>query len=121
MDREPGPRPGPLDGSALRHELSALAHAQADPVRLRAAALAVIKQRFRDAREQVRADLESGARDGPGAANALSNVQDVLVQVLYDLPHTPFHYAQNPTQAERIAIVATGGYGRGQLGPQSPR
>src|ERR1043166_6752191 len=117
MDREPGPRPEPLDGYALRHELTALAHA--DPVRLRAAALAVIKQRFRDAREQVRADFESGAHDGPGAANALSNVQDVLVQVLYDFATKHFYYAQNPTQAERIAIVATGGYGRGQLAPQS--
>jgi [protein-PII] uridylyltransferase len=119
MDREPGPRLEPLDGHALRHELTALAHAQADPVRLRAAALALIKQRFRDAREQVRADFESGAHDGPGAAKALSDAQDETIQVLYDFATKHFYYAQNPTQAERIAIVATGGYGRGQLAPQS--
>ena len=56
---------------------------------------------------------------GLAAAHALSALQDTLLQVLYDFATKHFYYAQNPTQAERIAIVATGGYGRGQMAPFS--
>ncbi len=39
--------------------------------------------------------------------------------MIYDFAVKHFYYAQNPTSAERIAVVATGGYGRGELAPGS--
>jgi hypothetical protein len=107
-----------LDGKALRHELTALAQDARDS-KLRKAALVVIKQRFSDARLCVKAEVESGAWDGVRAAQALSHIQDTLIQVLYDFATKHIYYAQNPTTAERIAIVATGGYGRAMLAPGS--
>jgi len=108
-----------LDGDALRRDLTALAHANSDTARLRKLALAHIKTIFNSAREQVKQRVESGEMQGLAAAHALSAIQDVLLQVLYDFATKHFYYAQNPTQAERIAIVATGGYGRGQMAPFS--
>jgi [protein-PII] uridylyltransferase len=107
-----------LDGDALRHELTALAQDASD-AKLRKAALSVIKQRFADARLCVKSDVESGAWDGMRAAQALSHIQDTLIQVLYDFATKHIYYAQNPTTAERFAIVATGGYGRAMLAPGS--
>jgi [protein-PII] uridylyltransferase len=108
-----------LDGDALRRDLTALAHAQSDQPKLRQAALAHIKATFLTARERVKARVEAGTLPGLIAARALSDVQDVLIQVLYDFAVKHFYYAQNPTESERVAVVATGGYGRGQLAPGS--
>ncbi|MGN6515629.1 MAG: [protein-PII] uridylyltransferase [Rhizomicrobium sp.] len=110
---------GLLDGDALRRDLTALAHANSDSAKLRKLALAHIKEMFAQAREQVRQRVEAGEMQGLAAARALSAIQDTLLQVLYDFATKHFYYAQNPTQAERIAIVATGGYGRGQMAPFS--
>jgi [protein-PII] uridylyltransferase len=108
-----------IDGDALRRDLSALARAQPDKAKLQKESLAAIKATLRSAQANVRTRFEDGTIDGMAAARMLSDVQDAVVQVLYDLVSKHFYYAQNPTQAERIAIVATGGYGRRQLAPQS--
>ena len=108
-----------LDGDALRRDLTALAHAESDQPKLRKAALAHIKATFLTARERVKERVEAGTLPGVVAARALSDVQDVLIQVLYDFAVKHFYYAQNPTESERVAVVATGGYGRGQLAPGS--
>ena len=108
-----------LDADALRRTLTALAQASGDKATLRKAALALIKGAFLEARAVVKTDVESGALTGLAAARALSALQDATIQVLYDFATKHFYYAQNPTTAERIAVVATGGYGRGELAPGS--
>ena len=108
-----------LDGEVIRRDLTAIARGEPDTARRRAASLAYIRTAFGDARTLVLAQIGSGALSGVAAARALSGIQDVFVQVLYDLAVKHFYYAQNPTESERLAIIATGGYGRGLLAPFS--
>ncbi len=108
-----------IDGEALRLQLTALAHRQSDQQALRAEAHGLIKDRFQLAREHVRQACETRQIKGLEAARLLSRLQDEVIQVIYDFATKHFYYAQNPTMAERIAVVATGGYGRGLLAPGS--
>ncbi|MBL6938665.1 MAG: [protein-PII] uridylyltransferase [Alphaproteobacteria bacterium] len=108
-----------LDGDALRRSLTALAHDSGDRGALRQEATALIKAAFHDGRARVKAGVENGTLSGLIAARALSALQDAIIQVIYDFAVKHFYYAQNPTDAERIAVVATGGYGRGELAPGS--
>ncbi len=109
----------PIDAGALRLALTAFAHAEPDKTKLRVDALALIKTRFADARAEVRREVERGNLSGLEAARALSALQDAVIQVLYDFATKHFYYAQNPTASEHLAVVATGGYGRGELAPGS--
>jgi [protein-PII] uridylyltransferase len=110
----------PMDGDALRRDLTALARASSgDRGALRKAALGSIRTAFLTARERVKTGMEAGVTPGLSVARALSALQDTTIQVLYDFAVRHIYHAPNPTTSERLAIVATGGYGRGLLAPAS--
>ncbi|HUO90025.1 MAG TPA: nucleotidyltransferase domain-containing protein, partial [Rhizomicrobium sp.] len=108
-----------LDGDALRRALTALARESGDHTKLRKDSLLLIKAAFQSGRARVRDGVEGGRFSGLTAARTLSALQDAIIQVIYDFAVKHFYYAQNPTSAERICVVATGGYGRGELAPGS--
>lgn len=61
--------------------------------------------------------LETG--NGLDCARSLSRQMDALVQAVHDAVVRHLYPAANPSSGERLAIVATGGYGRGTLAPGS--
>ena len=88
-----------VDGVQLRHELTALARATPDFTKLRQAGLGLIKTAFLDGREKVRLAVRQEGLPGLLAARALSDMQDVLIQVIYDFAVKHVYYAQNPASA----------------------
>ena len=58
-------------------------------------------------------------RQGRRCAERLCLMQDELIRVIYEFAAKHLYPSQNPSEAERMAIVATGGYGRGLLAPGS--
>src|SRR5260221_10773415 len=108
-----------IDAEALRQSLTVLAKETGDTGTLRKSGLALIKAAFTQGRERVKYAVEKEGLPGLPAARALSQLQDSIVQVIYDFATKHVYYAQNPSHAERIAVVATGGYGRGELAPGS--
>lgn len=58
-------------------------------------------------------------RNGLACATRLSAVMDGIIACLHVAASEHFYPAINPSQSERIAVVAVGGYGRGTLAPGS--
>ncbi len=62
--------------------------------------------------------LDAGG-DGVEVARLFSQAADDAVQALWEFAAERLYPAANPTQAERLSLLAVGGYGRGVLAPHS--
>ncbi|MGH1421691.1 MAG: [protein-PII] uridylyltransferase [Hyphomonas sp.] len=108
-----------IDGRALRVKLTTAALDNAnDPQAARKIAMDVLHQSLFRGRMIAQERLQQGA-DGLDTARLLAAVQDEVVSALYDFTVTHVHRARNPTEAERLSVMATGGYGRSVMAPSS--
>ncbi|MCG8443319.1 MAG: bifunctional uridylyltransferase/uridylyl-removing protein, partial [Caulobacterales bacterium] len=108
-----------IDGAGLRRRLTEAARAhEGDDLAARAAAVEIVKGVYADAQSVIERRLEDGA-GGVATAEALSALADEIVSALYDFTTTHIARSRNPTQGERFAVCAVGGYGRGRLAPGS--
>ncbi|MFL6797617.1 MAG: [protein-PII] uridylyltransferase [Xanthobacteraceae bacterium] len=58
-------------------------------------------------------------RHGRRCAERLCRMQDEIIELLYDFAIKHVSPAENAPEAERMTVIATGGYGRGVLAPGS--
>ena len=83
---------------------------------------AAVVRHLQAAKAAGNAALEARFLETPRAARALVSAQaaltDVLVRVALEAAML-MHPLANPTEAERIAVMGVGGYGRAEMAPQS--
>jgi [protein-PII] uridylyltransferase len=98
-------------------ELAQLVETHGGVDKARPAVLACLKALLKTARAEAERQLLAGG--GRSCAAGLSTFMDALVTLVYDYTVTQAYSAENPSSAEHMAVVATGGYGRGLLAPFS--
>ena len=78
---------------------------------------------LRDALEKGRAEIARRLTVKPSAGTECAQAQaflvDQLVRIIYDHVVSRVYRASNRSMGERIAVVAVGGYGRGEMAPHS--
>src|SRR5476651_102200 len=84
----------------------------------RAAVAQLLKAEMFAAREVAQAVLLRD-RHGRRCAERLCHVQDEIIRILYSAATRHLYRSTIPSGAERMAVVATGGYGRGLMAPES--
>ena len=108
-----------FDTRAVSADIAAALAAAPDDRARRAAAVQVLAE----ARKRGNAALGAAFRASPRAARALVRGQayltDGLVRATLDVAMRHLHPLANPTDGERIALVAVGGYGRAEMAPYS--
>ena len=118
MDTTQFPPTPYFDLVEARHALTALLNASGSPAEARPAVIERLKFLVKAARGTARLQLEADG-NGRRCATGLAKFQDELVKLIYDYTVAHVYRATNPSDAERMAIVATGGYGREMLAPGS--
>ena len=108
-----------VDGYRLRAQLTAAALSGiGDPAEQRRRAIEVLKAALFRGRMIAKERLENGA-GGLETARLLAAVTDEVITALYDFTTVHVFRARNPTEGERLTLLAVGGYGRGALAPFS--
>src|SRR5881394_2478352 len=108
-----------FDESVLVAELALLADEHAGSEQeLRRAVAQRLKAVLAAGRKQAE-QLLLKDRQGRRCAERLCFMMDEIIRVLFEFVGTHLYPSENPSDSERMAVVATGGYGRGLLAPGS--
>jgi [protein-PII] uridylyltransferase len=105
-----------IDRRALNESLSALAPDESTPDRNAVVAL------LRDVLKRGRAEIQGRFEGGGSAAHCIAEqcfLIDQLIRTLFDFVAEYVYPIANPTEGEKLAVAAVGGYGRGEMAPYS--
>ncbi len=107
-----------IDRAAVEEAAHAAVDAAASDTAAQRAVLDVYRAALEAGQAVVRGRFET---DQNGTRAAIGNcfLMDQLIRILHDVAVSRFYRVSNPTAAEQLAIVAVGGYGRGELAPGS--
>ncbi|WP_417249580.1 [protein-PII] uridylyltransferase [Celeribacter sp.] len=108
-----------FDVAQVAKELSA-AWDDADGARdIRAATVKVLDARIKRGRAAIREAILNAPRNARPAVVSYAWLTDCIVTTVQFVAMTRLHPNPHPTEGERMAILAVGGYGRGEMSPQS--
>jgi [protein-PII] uridylyltransferase len=108
-----------IDPAAIAADLNALAEKHAGREGELRTAVAL---RLKTAMTQARARAEEFLlkdRHGRRCAERLCQMQDEIIRILFEFAGNVLYPSQVPSEAERMAVIATGGYARGLQAPGS--
>ncbi len=91
----------------------------ADDKALRAAAVSVLREAQAAGRAAIADAFLLCPRDARQTVRAYAWLTDGIVRTVFQLAVTRLHPRPNPTQSERLAVLAVGGYGRAEMAPFS--
>ena len=85
----------------------------------RAVTVAELQAARHAATEDIIAGFESHPRAARETVRAFASLTDAIVTTVHWVATTQLHPQQSPTEAEQLAVLAVGGYGRAEMAPQS--
>ncbi len=113
------PERDPFGAAKIDRQLKKIAQkSKGDETAMRAGILALFKDWMKEVHGAIQARFEDD-NNGHKCAADLSAFQDLLIEKVFSFGREHVYIRLNPTSGERIALVATGGYGRGLLAPGS--
>ncbi|SFU61256.1 UTP--GlnB (protein PII) uridylyltransferase, GlnD [Methylobacterium sp. UNCCL125] len=104
--------------AALNTVLENLDREAREPTKLRAALVPQLRRVIEEGHRAAEAQLLED-RNGLRCAQTLSNLTDAVVRAIHDAVVWRLYPNDNPSTGEQLAVVATGGYGRGTMAPGS--
>ncbi|HVX98388.1 MAG TPA: [protein-PII] uridylyltransferase [Pseudorhodoplanes sp.] len=114
----PAERTEIFDADGIAARLEALAAQGGSETEIRHAVAQILKAALAEGRIKAEERLLRD-RHGRRCAELLCLMQDDIIRILYEFAARHLYPVLNPSEAERMAVVATGGYGRGLLAPGS--
>ncbi len=109
-------RRGIIDRRAVADALAAL---EGDRAALRAQGNLIFRAALEQGRAEIARRLEAAPQRGTETGTAYAFLTDQLLRLIYDFITVRIYPVGNPTAANRLTLIAVGGYGRGEMAPFS--
>ncbi|WP_288941371.1 [protein-PII] uridylyltransferase [uncultured Roseovarius sp.] len=114
------PAPEIFDSAAVAKRIETAAEqADGNSSDLRKAVVGILSDQLRHGRDAIAAGLAERPFASRPTVRAYSWLTDCVILTALDVVTSHIHPLANPTEAERITVFAVGGYGRGEMAPQS--
>jgi [protein-PII] uridylyltransferase len=101
-----------LDRRAVSDRLAALT---GDGLAIRGEAVKLLKEALASGREQIAGRLAEKPWQGSETAAAYAFLTDQILRLVHDFAVQRLYPLSNPTDAQRLLLMAVGGYGRGEM------
>ena len=108
-----------FDRSAIALRIEAVAKEDGEGRALRGEVVKILNEAQKAGRSAIEAAYLAKPFDARPMTRAYTWLTDCLVGTAHFVATTYLHPLPNPTEGERIALFAVGGYGRGEMAPQS--
>ncbi len=108
-----------FDGGALWAELLPVIDDASDAASVRNATVTLLRNAMKNGRSAIATALAKQPLVAYPAIASYAYLTDGIVSFIYRVAVEHLHPVANPTASERIALLAVGGYGRGEMAPQS--
>ena len=108
-----------IDRRALADDIATLVAGEGNAVRARAAIVEMLRASLAAGRDELVRRLALHPSRGTECVQGQAFLIDQLIRVIHDHVVARVYPASNRSTGERIAIVAVGGYGRGEMAPHS--
>ncbi len=108
-----------FDTALVRAKLHDSAANASDARSARAAAVNILSDAMHAGRKAIAAAFEQAPFEARKTIQSYAWLTDQIVCCIVDLAQNTLHPLPNPTEAEKISIIAVGGYGRGEMAPHS--
>ena len=108
-----------FDPASAQAAMDAALQGASDAREIRARTVAALTNARAEALADIVAGLATHPRKGRETVRAIADLTDATVRLIHHVATTHLHPNLAPTEGERLAILAVGGYGRGEMAPQS--
>ncbi len=106
-------------GSVETRLAKAVSESDGDMSALRPAVVEVLSAELKRGRAAIAAGFAERPFEARPVTRAYCWLTDCVILTALDVATKVMHPLPNPTEAERLAVFAVGGYGRGEMAPQS--
>jgi [protein-PII] uridylyltransferase len=108
-----------IDGGRLDARLGEIDQGSGSQPVARQQTLKILRDTLNGGRASIRERFAAGHLAGAGVLRATCHLVDTLLVTLCEHVSTRLYPEPNPSTGEHLALVAVGGYGRGELAPAS--
>ncbi len=107
-----------IDADAIYDEIRSRGP-EAAPADIRRATIEVLRGALKSGRARIAEAIAAHPLAARDAVRAYSVLTDGVIRTVFRVGRELLHPNPNPTEGERIAVLAVGGYGRGEMAPFS--